>query len=100
MNVGSLEPSLISVEFLGLTLCFPDVVGDMGGELERASWACLGVGLPVGHGPGGEVGALADRLRLLSTSSSTILMSRSAGSSTPALLTVRLRKFSARRSQP
>jgi hypothetical protein len=81
---------------LGLVLC---LAGDSGGESDLDNCACLGPGLAA-QGVGGDAGCLADLLRRLSMSSSTMLIRISAGSSTLARLTVRLRKFSAILSQP
>jgi hypothetical protein len=79
--------------------------GDPGAELEWTSSACGRVGLRLGledaaHVEIGDICAFEDRRRRLSMSSSTILMRRSAGSSTPARFTVRDLSCSARRSQP
>lgn len=79
--------------------------GEMGVEKERASSAYLPFGLAEGHGcpvvEGVEgMGALDERRRRLSMSSSTMFNSRSMGSSTFARRTVRLRICSASLSQP
>ena len=74
--------------------------GEVGGESPFVPSTLLAAGVGVAQGRSGDGGALADLLRLLSISSRTIFTSKSAGSSTPALLTVRLLNCSARRSQP
>jgi hypothetical protein len=84
----------------GLAGCLAAAVGDVVGDSDCASCTCFGAELAEGHGVEGEGGAFADRRRRLSMSSRTMLMSRSARSSTPARFTVRLRRFSANRSQP
>jgi len=80
-------------------------MGELGVEYDRASSICRALGLFDGHGRpdvNGVVGngALDDRFRLFSMSSSTTFNSRSIGSSTPARLTVRLRSCSDSLSQP
>ena len=79
--------------------------GDPGAELEWINSACGRVGLRLGledvaQVEVGDICAFEDRRRRLSISSKTMLISRSAGSSTPARLTVKDLNCSASRSQP
>jgi hypothetical protein len=79
--------------------------GDPGAELEWTNSACGSVGLRFGlddvaQVDVGDICAFEDRRRRLSISSSTMLIRRSAGSSTPARLTVKDLSCSASLSHP
>jgi hypothetical protein len=86
----------------GLSAGLRDIVcfNDGGESGEAAESLVLGGALYAGHGTEGEVVPFADLLRRRSISSSTILISKSVGSSKFTRFSVKLLTFSAILSHP